>query len=228
MFHSFGRAVRETGQAIDRIGLIALEKPIFKEPFSRHRAVMNLFEKHPWTSADVFVAPSASVIGDVDINMRSSVMYGAVLRGDNNKIDIGAFTTIGDKAVISTVKTVEGRPDAVTRIGDYVTIGAGALLQSCVVESRAKIGAGAVVMEGAVVEEYAEVAPGAVVHPGRRVPKGQLWAGNPAVYVQDLSKSDMGHHEEDAQAAADLAVEHATEFLPVGSVYLDAEKKAAI
>lgn len=228
VFYELGRALRETGQAIDRIGLRMLEKPLFKEPFSRHRNIMNLYNKHPWTSPDVFVAPNASVIGHVDINVKSSVWYGAVVRGDMAPVDIGAYTSVGDRAVITTSKSVEGKTDAATRIGDYVEIGPGALLQSCTVLSRAKIGAGAIVMEGALVEENAVVDDGAVVHPGRRIPKGQLWAGNPAVFVRDLAKSEIAGIEHHCEEIAENAGDHAHEFLPVGTVYQHAEKVGAI
>jgi carbonic anhydrase/acetyltransferase-like protein (isoleucine patch superfamily) len=105
---------------------------------------MNLFEKHPWTSPDVFVAPNATVVGDVDINLKSSVMYGAVVRGmvcfrsllyqnvclpcdlragDFSKVNIGAYTTIGDRTVVYTSPQVEGAAPTFVDIGDYVTIG---------------------------------------------------------------------------------------------------------
>ena len=82
-------------------------------------------------------------------------------------------------------------------------------------------------MEGALVEEFAHVADGAVVHPGRRVPKGQLWAGNPAVFVRALSKEEMAALEAEEEERADLGTEHSHEFLPQGSAYLDAEAVAA-
>jgi len=107
------------------------------------------------------------------------------------------------------------------RIG--ILTGAGALLQSCVVEDRAVVGAGAVVMEGSIVEEFAHVAEGAVVHPGRRVPKGQMWAGNPAVFVRNLTKTEMAHHQGAAEDTAELASEHSFEFLPANTAYLQAE-----
>jgi gamma-carbonic anhydrase len=149
----------------------------------------------------VFVAPNASVVGRVDINQHSSVWYGAVVRGDLNDVSIGAYSAIQDRAVVHTTKSVEGHVSAGTSIGNYVTVGPGALLQSCTVEDYAVIGAGAVVMEGALVEEHAIVAPGAVVHPGRRVPGGQVWGGNPAVYVRDASKAELAG----AQGAAEVS-----------------------
>jgi len=69
---------------------------------------MNLFNKHPFVDADVFVAPCASVIGSVQVGTRSSVWYGAVVRGDLNEVQIGGYTSIQDRAVVHTAKTVEG------------------------------------------------------------------------------------------------------------------------
>jgi hypothetical protein len=99
--------------------------------------------------------------------------------------------------------------------------GPGCVLQSCVIQRGARIGAGAVVMEGALIEEFAEVAPGSVVHPGRRVPKGQEWGGNPIAFVRDLSKEELGHREAEAEELSDAAAEHSSQFLPVGTVYRD-------
>lgn len=222
--YALGRALRETGQAVDRVGLRALDYPVFKESFSRHRSVSNLFDKHPWMSPDVYVAPNATVIGSVDINMSSSVMYGAVVRGDFNKVDIGAYTSIGDRAVVCTNPTVEGMPNADVRIGDHVSIGAGAVLQSCTVERCVKVGAGSVVMEGALLEEYSELAPNSVVHPGRRIPKGEEWGGNPAVFLHTLPKEVLNHRMAEAEEQATKATEHADMYLPVGFNYKGNEK----
>lgn len=219
-----GRAIRETSTAIDHIGLRALEKPIFREPFARHAPVMNLFDKHPSVSADAFVAPNATVIGSVSLSSRSSVMYGAVVRGDLNDVKIGAYTSIGDRATVHTTKSVEGHVSAGVSIGNHVIVGPGAMLQSCTIEDGAVIGANAVVMEGALVEAEAQVAPNSVVHPGRRIPSGQLWAGNPAAYVRDLTKTELAEASGHAEEEADIAAEHAHEFLPQSTVYLQAEK----
>jgi carbonic anhydrase/acetyltransferase-like protein (isoleucine patch superfamily) len=213
---------------------------------------------------DAFVAPNASVIGRVAIGTKSSVWYGAVIRGDLNDVKIGRYSAVRERAVITTTKSVEGHVDAVCSIGDHVLIGAcaraggasphapfrpwlsrprpspdpplpspsrlpphpagpGALLQSCVIENQAEVGAGAVIMEGALVEKGARVGEGAVVHPGRRIPAGQLWAGNPAVFVRDLEKGELASAEGHAEEVAEAAEEHAHEFLPVTSAYRQAE-----
>jgi carbonic anhydrase/acetyltransferase-like protein (isoleucine patch superfamily) len=131
-------------------------------------------------------------------------MYGAVVRGDLNTVSIGTATTIGDRAVVSTTRSVEGHVSAATSIGNHVLVGPGALLQSCTVEHGAVIGAGAIVMEGAVVEATAVVEDGAVVHPGRRIPAGQVWGGNPAAFVRDLEKGELASVEDHATVSEAL------------------------
>jgi len=128
---------------------------------------------------------------------------------------------------VTTAKDVEGQGTGTVKIGNHVTVEAGAVLRSCVIEGHNRIGAGAVINDGALVEEFSVVAEGAVVHPGRRIPGGQLWAGNPAEFVRNLTKDEMAALEVDAEAASSLADEHAAEFLPTSAVHLDAEKLAA-
>lgn len=84
---------------------------------------MNLYDKFPVVENDAFVAPSASVVGRVGIDSKSSVWYGAVIRGDLNTVTIGRCSAIKDRAVITTAKSVEGHVDAHVIIGDYVTVG---------------------------------------------------------------------------------------------------------
>lgn len=100
-----------------------MDKPVFKEPFSKHRPVMNLYDLFPVVENDAFVAPNASVVGRVAIGSKSSVWYGAVIRGDLNTVTIGRCSAVKDRAVISTVKSVEGHVDANVFIGNHVSIG---------------------------------------------------------------------------------------------------------
>ena len=80
---------------------------------------------------------------------------------------------------------------AATVIGKYVTIGQGCLLRSATVEDKVVIGDRSILMEGSLVESNSVLAPGTVLPPGRLIPSGQLWAGNPARYVRDLSKDEV-------------------------------------
>jgi gamma-carbonic anhydrase len=79
--HIMGVAIRETGQALDRLGLVIADNEIFRDHISRHRPIMNLYDKRPIAAIDVFVAPNASVIGQVLLLGEVSVWYGAVIRG---------------------------------------------------------------------------------------------------------------------------------------------------
>ncbi len=121
--------------------------------------------KRPSIGKGVFIAPTAVIIGDVVIGDGSSVWHGAVLRGDDGKITIGRNSNIQDNAVLHT------SPEYPTILADEVTIGHGALLEGCTIESGAIVGMGAIVLENTVVEEQAMLAAGSVVRPGTRIPR---------------------------------------------------------
>lgn len=131
--------------------------------------------KTPTIGADVFIAPTAVVIGDVTIGDGSSIWYGTVLRGDMAPIRIGAQTNIQD---LTMIHTDYGHPAIV---GDRVSVGHRAVVHGCRVEDEALVGIGAVVLNGAVVGRGAVVAAGSVVREGQQVPPGVLVAGIPAV-----------------------------------------------
>ncbi|HEV2037877.1 MAG TPA: gamma carbonic anhydrase family protein [Candidatus Eremiobacteraceae bacterium] len=130
--------------------------------------------KTPKIGAGVFIAPTASVIGDVELGDGASVWFGAVLRGDEAGIRIGAHTSVQDNAVIHVY---EGHD---TVIEDHVTIGHGAILEACRVKQGALIGMNAVVLDRATVGRQALVAAGSVVLEGQEIPDGMLAAGAPA------------------------------------------------
>ncbi len=158
----------------------------------------------PRISKSAFVAPSASIIGDVEIGDESSVWYGCTLRGDVNDIKIGARTNIQDGSVIHVTRNLQG-----TYIGDEVTVGHLALLHACRIGNRAFIGMQACVMDGAVVEDGAMVAAGALVTPNKVVPTGQLWSGRPAKYMRDLTEEEIAF----LKISADNYVRDSREYL---------------
>ncbi|MCK6418175.1 MAG: gamma carbonic anhydrase family protein [Alphaproteobacteria bacterium] len=142
----------------------------------------------PKIDPGVFIAPNATVIGDVTIGAESSVWFGAVLRGDVNDITIGARTNIQDGSVIHVTYQLQG-----TYIGDDVTVGHMALLHACRVGNRCLIGMGSIILDGAVVEDDAMVAAGSLVTPNKVVKTGQLWGGRPARYMRDLTPQELDH-----------------------------------
>jgi carbonic anhydrase/acetyltransferase-like protein (isoleucine patch superfamily) len=142
-----------------------------------------------WPTIDptAFVAPSAVVIGDTVIGPHSSIWFCCVLRGDQNQpIRVGARSNVQDGTIVHVNAGLGG-----TWIGDDVTIGHQAIVHACRLEDRSFVAMGACVLDGAVVETDAVVAAGAVVPPGKRVLAGELWAGNPARKLRDLSEKDI-------------------------------------
>lgn len=132
----------------------------------------------PRIASSAFVAPNATIIGDVDVGEGASIWFGCVLRGDEEAIRVGRGTNIQDLTLVHTSGGVSP-----TLIGDDVTIGHGAIIHGCTIHDRALIGMGAIVLDEAVIGSEAVIAAGAVVSPGKRVGAGELWAGCPARLV---------------------------------------------
>ena len=159
-------------------------------------------------AGDAFVAPTASILGDVRVGAGSSVWYGAKVRGDVAAIAIGANSSIGDCAMVHSAKIQSDNP---TAIGDNVTVGPNAIVHACTIHSGAVIGAGARVLDGAVVHSGAVVAPGALVGPGKVVGAGELWAGVPAKLLRPVTAEEAATATAAVAEAAGLARLHATE-----------------
>lgn len=158
---------------------------------------------HPRIHATAFVAPTAVVIGNVVIEEEASIWFGAVLRGDdpNHEIRIGARTSVQDNCVVHV--SAQGP----TVIGPEVTVGHGAVLESCVVGRGALIGMNAVVLQGGTVGEGALIAAGAVVGAGADIPARHLAAGTPARVKKELQgeslrwiETSAGHYVELSRA----------------------------
>lgn len=137
--------------------------------------------KRPQIADNVFVAPTATVIGDVVIEEGASVWFGAVIRGDSGQIRVGAGTSVQDNAVLH----VNGRFDTI--IGANVVIGHAAVLEGCVIGDGVLIGMNATVLEGAKVGAQSAIAAGAVVREHADIPSGVMAAGVPAKVRAELS-----------------------------------------
>jgi carbonic anhydrase/acetyltransferase-like protein (isoleucine patch superfamily) len=136
----------------------------------------------PIIPEDVFVAPNATVVGDVVMGEACSIWFNAVVRGDVNAIRMGSKVNIQDNAVIHC--TYEKHA---TTIGNNVSIGHGAIVHGCKVNDNVLIGMGAIVMDRVEVGSYSIVAAGAVVLEGTIIPPGSVFAGVPAKKVKDIS-----------------------------------------
>ena len=128
--------------------------------------------KTPKIHPTAFIAPTAVIIGDVEIGEESSIWFGTVLRGDNGPIRIGARTSVQDNAVIHVTN--------LTQIDDDVTIGHAAVMEDCHVKNHALIGSNAVLLNGSVIGVGSLVAAGSVVGERVEIPDHVLAAGVPA------------------------------------------------
>ncbi len=141
--------------------------------------------KRPQIDNSCFIAPGAVIIGDVEIGPESSIWFGTVLRADINYIKIGRLTNLQDNMVVHV-----NHNDFPTVVGNYVTVGHGAILHGCTVENNCMIGMNAVILDGAVIGEGSIVAAGSVVKSSQRMPPGVLAAGNPAAIKRDLTDEE--------------------------------------
>ena len=136
---------------------------------------------HPKFGNNCFIAPNATVVGDVEMGNDCSVWFNTVVRGDVNSIRIGNKVNIQDGAVIhctyQKTKTV---------IGNNVSIGHNAVVHGCTVHDHVLIGMGAIVMDNAVIESNSIIAAGAVVLEGMHIENGSIYAGVPAQKVKDI------------------------------------------
>ncbi len=160
--------------------------------------------RRPKLAESAWVAPGASVIGDVVLGEETSVWYGCVLRGDVHRIRIGARTNVQDLSVLHVT-----RDRFPTIVGAEVTIGHRAVVHGCRVGDGALVGIGAVVLDGAVIGEEALVGAGAVVPPGAVVPDRTLVLGTPARPARELSADERAEQRARTLTYVELSREHA-------------------
>ncbi|PZP39241.1 MAG: gamma carbonic anhydrase family protein [Pseudomonas fluorescens] len=142
----------------------------------------------PQVDPTAWLAPNCTVIGDTHIGAHSSIWFGAVLRGDVERIRIGEYTNVQDNAVIHVTT---GKFS--THIGNRVTIGHAAVVHACTLEDECLVGMNSTVLDGAVVQSHSMVAAGAVVSPGKVVESGWLWAGVPARPLRKLTEDELAY-----------------------------------
>jgi carbonic anhydrase/acetyltransferase-like protein (isoleucine patch superfamily) len=136
--------------------------------------------KEPWIAPDAFVAPTAVLIGDVVVEEGASVWFGAVLRGDFDRIVVGAGSSIQDNCVLHT------NEDLPTLVGRNVTVGHLSLLEGCVIEDEALVGMGSIILNRAHIGRRAMLAAGSVVKEDGEIPPAVLAAGAPAEVKKEL------------------------------------------
>ena len=164
--------------------------------------ILKYGDKKPQIHESCFVADSAELIGDVILDENTSIWYGCILRGDENKITIGKNTNIQDGTVIHISK------DYSTEIGDYVTVGHKAIIHSCTIGDNVLVGMGAIILDGVKIEENVLIGAGSIVTPGKVIPSGSLVLGSPAKVIRQLSEEEIEQLKQSALEYCTYAQKH--------------------
>ena len=128
------------------------------------------------------------------ISKWATIWYNVTIRAELNSVRIGHFTSIGDGTSIYSMHALPHGLSSSVNIGKNVTIEAGCCIHSCIIDDDAVIGAGSVVGPGARIERGAVLLANSVVPPGRLIPAGQVWGGNPATFVRDLTAKELNEN----------------------------------
>jgi len=174
--------------------------------------IRTVLGKRPVIGADVFLAETCAVIGDVEIGDAASIWYGAVIRGDVMPIRIGARTNIQDTAVIHVTSGRYG-----TTIGTDCTIGHAAIIHACTVEDLCLVGMGATLLDGCVIGRGSFVGAGALVTPGTVIPPGSLVLGSPAKVKRQVTDAER-----------EQIVDGAAHYVELARDYLASEERSSV
>ncbi|NLZ47809.1 MAG: gamma carbonic anhydrase family protein [Clostridiales bacterium] len=155
---------------------------------------------NPELGEKVFMAEGCHIIGKVTIEEKSSIWFGAVLRGDDNYIKVGKGTNIQDNVVIHV-----SRDTNPTIIGNYVTVGHSAIIHGATIGDNCLIGMGSIIMDGCVIGKNTIIGAGSLVTGDKKIPEGVLCLGSPAKVVRKLSENEIKKINESAEHYIKLA-----------------------
>lgn len=166
----------------------------------------------PKLGHNVFVDPTAVVIGDVVLGDGVSIWPMAVVRGDMHRIRIGKSTSVQDGAVLHITHASDFNPEGFPLIiGEEVTIGHKAILHGCTLGNRVLVGMGAIVMDGVIVEDEVIIAAGSLVAPGKTLLSGYVYAGSPARKMREITEKERRFFSYSAANYVALQAKHAAE-----------------
>lgn len=141
--------------------------------------------KSPSIAPSAWVAPSATILGEVSIGHESSIWFQCVIRGDVNSIKIGKYVNIQDMTLVHVSRNLFP-----VVIGDYVSIGHHATIHGCTLKDHSFVGMGAMLMDDVEIGEWSFVGAGSLVTPGEKIPPGVLVMGRPAKIIRDITEKD--------------------------------------
>jgi gamma-carbonic anhydrase len=151
-----------------------------------HAGTRRRLQLGPRIHPSAFVVPNATVIGDVTLEEESSVWYGAVLRGDINRIVVGPRSNVQDGVVIHL------SDDFAAMVGELVTIGHNAIVHACTIDDEVLVGMGATILDGSEIGARSIIGANALVTTGTIIPAGSLVVGSPARVVRPLDREEQG------------------------------------
>ena len=147
--------------------------------------IKNLKNKKINISKNSYISETSKIIGSVEIKGKSSIWYGAVLRGDISSIVIGENTNIQDNTVIHSENIDE------LFIGDNVTVGHSCIIHCHKIKGNSLIGMGSILMNGVIVEKNTIIGSGSLVTKNKHIGEGELWMGSPAKYIRNLTEKEI-------------------------------------
>lgn len=150
----------------------------------------------------LYIAPNATVTGDVELGRDVVILFGAVIRADRDRITIGDESNVQDNAVVHC------SPKFPVKVGRAVSIGHGAIVHGCVIEDLVMIGMGAIVMNGATIGSGSIVGAGAVVTEGTKVPANSVVVGVPARVVKETTEGQREFIAKNAEAYIEIGREY--------------------
>lgn len=190
------------------------------EKLSKHKFLLPVYDLEPYLG-HCWVAPNATVIGEVSLSDFVSVWHNVVIRGDINSVHVLQYTSIGDRTVIHTANSLPTGFSAGVFIGQHCIIQPGCSIYSSVIEDEVFIGANSVIMEGVRIEKGAIILPNSVVPPGRLIPASQVWGGNPVQYIRDAKESEVFAHYAFTYEIYSLSTSYLNQFTPWSYNYLE-------
>jgi len=172
-------------------------------PMTVHDRLARHLSREPATARAAFVAPNATVIGDVTLGPDSSVWYGCVLRGDINSIEIGEGTNVQDGTIVH-LADAHG-----VKVGSHTTIGHAAIIHACEIGDECLIGMGATILDGARIGDHCIVGANALVTQRFVAPPGSMILGAPAKVVRPLTAAELASLRPWAEKYVAVARAHA-------------------
>lgn len=173
--------------------------------------IYSIGDKTPVIAADAWVAPGATVIGDVELQAKSSVWFGAVIRAENDRVTIGEGCNIQDGTVIHI------DPGFPLTLHKNVTVGHKVMLHGCTVHEQSLIGIGSILLNGCVIGKNSMVGANTLIPEGKEYPEGVLILGSPGKVVRELTEEEKAG----LQRAADHYISNAARFREQLSVVRD-------